>query len=112
MKSHPSRPRPLWPYFLLVGLAWLALFFTAPARAATNCGSLADVLAGLRSTFGEEVLLQGADIDGRQFVLTANPDGSTWSILTRSPDATACIVLAGANWSAGDPVAPPADEEG
>lgn len=112
MKASHPRPRPLWPYFL-VGFAALALVaMGSAARAATDCGDLAATLEYLRTNYAEDVLWQGVGRDGRPVIITANPDGSTWSPLTRPETAIACIVVDGASWTAGQPASAPAGEEG
>lgn len=110
-----SRPRPIWPYLLLIFCAWIALaIFAAPARAQTICTGLADVLAGLRATYGETIMWVGVAENGQRLVLTANADGSTWTALTQSSAASdqLCFVGTGVTWNAGDGTFPPSGSEG
>lgn len=110
-----SRPRPLWPYMLLIAVAWIALaVFAAPARAQTTCRGMADALAGLRASYAEVVLWEGVAENGQRLILTANPDGTTWTALTQSPEASdqVCFVASGVVWSGGDRTLPPPGTEG
>ena len=100
-----SRPRPLWPYMLFLVVMWVILAIAAPAHAETSCTGLADALAGLRAGYGEVILWQGLAENGQRLIITANPDGSTWTALANGAAGAVCFVGSGVTWSVGDPAA-------
>lgn len=106
-----SYQRPFWSYVHLAVIAFLLLTMATSARAELRCAGLADVLAGLRTGYGELVLWQGFDRKGNRLIITANPDGSGWSALAQADADKFCMLFGGDSWSAGD-VAPPAGKEG
>jgi hypothetical protein len=82
---------------------------TSPAfsqSVAPNCAGLADALAGLAATYGEEPRVTALMTGGNVLVITAAPSGG-WTALEVRPDGTACIVAAGEAFGTiapGDPV--------
>ena len=102
------RARPFWPLILLC--LSLAMGLAMPARAAT-CAGMADILAQLSAKYGEMILWQGQMNDGSPLIITAAPDGTTWTLLGRDPDGRACLLSAGAEWRVGGE-APAAGKEG
>ena len=104
-----TRPRPLWPFYVLVILLWIALAL-APAHAAT-CAGVADALARLATTYREAVLWQGDTPQGERLLITATPDGTTWTAIVQPAPGQACFIAAGTVWQIGAD-APPAGKEG
>lgn len=94
---------------LMVMLFVMGLITSAlPARAqsAPQCGPWDVVAAGLLSKYQEPVLFEGTPGPGGQrIVITAKPDGTTWTALTVSATGLACVRGAGGGWSMGAPVA-------
>jgi hypothetical protein len=88
-------------------IAVLVLAFASPAIAqAPQCAGLADALAGLAATYGEEPRVTAMMTGGNVLVITAAPSGG-WTALEVRPDGTACIVAAGEAFGTiapGDPV--------
>ena len=95
------RARPFWPLILLC--LSLAIGIASPARAAT-CAGVTDVLAQLSAKYGEVILWQGQMNDGSPLIITAAPDGSTWTLLGRDADGRACLLSAGTEWQVGGDV--------
>ncbi len=84
----------------------------APAMPA--CLPLDRMLATLSSEFSERPLFEAVTNDGSRMMVTANPDGTTWSAMTVDHAASACLRIVGTSWraGAGTPVVPPAGTEG
>ena len=108
--SHPS-PRPLWPYILVAVIALVLFSLPLAARAAT-CAGTADALAALSDRYGEAVLWQGVAQDGTKMMLTAQPDGSSWTLMARQGDDRVCFLAAGTDWDFGGDAPAPAGKEG
>ncbi len=84
------------------------VFLTAAATAqGARCASLADVLADLRVSHDEAIVWEGSTSGGQRLLVTAAPDGSTWTALAVD-GPRACLVAAGVSWSG---VARPAGED-
>lgn len=111
MKANRQSQRTLLPYLIFVAFVLLALLTARAAFAGDRCAGLADVLAGLRTNYGELVLWQGFDRMGNRLIITANPDGSGWTALIQTETEKACLLHGGDSRSAGD-VAAPAGKEG
>lgn len=88
--------RPLMLLIAAIGLMAGSIGLHAQTQ---RCGGYADVLADLRSAYGEQVrwIFDGAP--GSQLVITATPDGSSWTMLFVE-GAVACLVSAGNGWEA------------
>jgi len=89
----------------------LALILSAtfsPAVAQTQCGSVADVLAGLAATYGETVRVSALMTGGNMLIITAAPSGG-WTALQVEPGGNACIVAAGEGFGIQD-AEPPGDD--
>ena len=86
---------------------------TTPGPAGPQCGPWPDGAATLMTRFGETILFDGDPAPGQaRVIITAKPDGSTWTALTVWPDGrTACQRSAGGGWRIGA-APPPAGEEG
>lgn len=77
----------------------LPLALCAPVHAQTaQCAGLADVLEGLDRNYGESIVWQGNAGPDAVVMVTAKPDGSTWSLLMIQ-GTVACLVGAGTGWS-------------
>ena len=91
-------------------VCWLALAVflggsvfvsTAALSAPAQCGPLQQMLAQLSSTYRESALFTGAVKDGVSVIITANPEGSTWTALQLDGAGNACIVALGPGWQPG-----------
>lgn len=93
----------------VIGLSIVILLFglTGIGRSETRCGALADVLADLQASYRETTVWEGAVGTGQRLVVTAAPDGSTWTALVVE-GPRACLLSSGASWSG---VARPAGED-
>ncbi len=90
------KARPLRPVALI--LATLALWLCPrPSAAATACGDIEVIFAGLKDRYQEELVGYGNADGGDVFILAA-PEGATWTIVVHAPGQPACIVAAGRNW--------------
>lgn len=103
-----------WTAFLRPFLLfWSAIlvFVTGGGLAAraqvAQCGGYADVLADLQASYGETSVWEGEVGTGQRLVVTAAPDGSTWTALVIE-GAMACLLSSGRSWSG---VARPAGED-
>jgi hypothetical protein len=66
----------------------------SPAVAQTQCGGVADMLAGLTETYGETVRVSALMTGGDVMIITAAPGGG-WTALRITADGQACILAAG-----------------
>ena len=89
-------------YILFAPLLWLALALAAPAQT-PQCGSPVEILAGLASRYSEVVVAEGEVGGGQTLLITATPDGATWTAIMVKGDL-ACLVSSGHNWR--DPAKP------
>jgi hypothetical protein len=106
MKAFLDRHMPditLWVVILLVAaLLWFS--GGSPSRAQTpQCGALAEVLATLASRYNEVVVGDGEAGGGRTLLITATPDGATWTAVMVHGEL-ACLVASGVSWR--DPAKP------
>lgn len=81
---------------------WAAVTFAvigaqyALAQTGPQCGPWPDVAAGLQKRYGESVLFEGTPNPGQGgVVITAKPDGTTWTALSLSPDGRIACLRAG-----------------
>jgi hypothetical protein len=81
-----------------------AALLASPAAANPNCAGLADALAGLATTYGEQPRVTALMTGGNVLVITAAPSGG-WTAMEVMPDGTACIVAAGEAFG----IVPPGD---
>jgi hypothetical protein len=89
----------------MIRAAIIATFLASPATAQTpQCAGLADALAGLAATYGEQPRVTALMTGGNVLVITAAPAGG-WTALEVRPDGTACIVAAGEAFG----IVPPGD---
>jgi len=89
----------------------LALILCAtfsPAVAQTQCGGIADVLAGLAATYGETVRVSALMTGGDVMIITAAPGGG-WTAIGVTADGQACILAAGEAFEAQE-AEPPGDD--
>lgn len=93
---------------LLSVVTLLSLATCAPVAAQTaQCAGLAEVLTGLSAGYGESIVWEGERAPEGRLVVTARPDGSTWTALIVQDDV-ACLAASGNGWSG---VARPAGED-
>lgn len=67
------------------------------------CGTPAEILGVLNRDYREEPVWTGRS-GGDEVIVMANPDGSTWSVVTIEPSGMACMRAAGEGWQAGGPL--------
>ena len=84
--------------FLLASVMVSTAALSAPAQ---QCGPLQQMLAQLSSTYRESALFTGAVKDGVSVIITANPQGSTWTALLSDGAGNPCIVALGPGWQPG-----------
>lgn len=90
-------------------LPLVALLLLLPTQAAAECLDLDRILQRLARYFGEVPVFAGAgDMDAT--IITAAPDGTTFTVLVVHPDGTACMIGNGDGWSVAR--TPPAGKEG
>ncbi|OYU38625.1 MAG: hypothetical protein CFE33_15145 [Pseudorhodobacter sp. PARRP1] len=100
---------------LICALALVGLTALAPAlpAATVSCAPAADLLQQLKAKFAEVPLFSG-DLAGKgrggKLIITANPNGSTWTALFAVADGKACIAATGGPFRPGDPI--PLGQEG
>ncbi len=64
-----------------------------------QCAPLHDRLAFLARKYNEQDAFVGASpIGNRTVMITANPDGSSWSLLTTNQKGLLCLIDAGQGW--------------
>ncbi|MFZ5749898.1 MAG: hypothetical protein ACOY5U_02410 [Pseudomonadota bacterium] len=90
----------------------VALLLLLPTQAAAECLDLDRILQRLDRYFGEVPVFAGAGDAGDvgATIVTAAPDGTTFTVLVVRPDGTACMIGAGNGWSIARPA--PAGKEG
>ena len=90
-------------------LAFLALAVPAGAPVPTAapalpmplpCHSYSEIARQLGDRYREEQVAAGLQNDGTLLQVFASKDGDTWTVLSTSPDGTACVVAAGRGWQA------------
>lgn len=80
---------------LLSALA--ALLVAASPAWAQPCDGHEDVVAGLKTIYGEEPKGMGLERSGAVIELLVSPD-RTFTILLTRPDGESCVMAAGKNW--------------
>jgi hypothetical protein len=87
-------------------LLFLALM-TTPAFAETPClPSLDDYAAALADQYGEQPQIIGTMQGGAAFLMFANPETGSWTVIVQAPDGRYCSPASGENYIAakqGDP---------
>jgi hypothetical protein len=72
-----------------------------------QCAGWAQVRMYLAEKHGEAVVGAGISSDGTLVVVTASPDGATWTMLGVTPSGVACLAAEGRDWTgATAPTAP------
>lgn len=86
----------------LVGVSIILLLLSCAMVLASppQCGPLEQILAKLAEKYGEGMLWQGRDAKGRLTIVTANPNGTTWTALVVSGPTT-CVADHGDSWTNG-----------
>lgn len=87
----------------------IALLLLLPTQAAAGCLDLDLILQRLARHFGEMPVFAGAGDMGATIV-TAAPDGTTFTVLSVQADGTACMIGKGDGWSLARPA--PAGKDG
>lgn len=96
---------------LLFGLCLIVAALPARAQTSPQCGAWPDVAAALSARYGEAVLFEGEPgPGGPRVVITAKPDGTTWTALSVDPSGLACIRAAGGGWHTGTLPAPTGEQ--
>ena len=111
MKAKPSKPL-LFFYVLIAVAAVLLLMLASAARAETRCAGLTDALAALEAKYGEKLIWQGLSRDGQRLLVTANPDGSTWTAMIQADGSKVCFASSGESWAPGGAMPAPQGTEG
>lgn len=93
-----------WVRAMLVGLV-LSCLSALAAQAEVTCGEEGPALRNLATKYNETAVWEGLAQDGVRLVITANPDGSTWTALALNGKGQACILGSGTRWQPGTPVA-------
>lgn len=88
----------------------LALALPLPAAAQLPCIAWPAAVEQLADKWGEAPMWEGTRDGLGAFVVLANPDGTTWTLMLRRPDGAACPVASGEGWA--PPAAPKPGEEG
>lgn len=70
----------------------------AAAAQALQCAGMADALANLQSRYGEIVVWDGETGNGPRLLVTARPDGTSWTALAVE-GAVACMLTSGTAWT-------------
>ena len=90
-------------------MRWIApVLILAAHPAAATCLALDRMLETLHRQFAEAPVFAGAGPMGAT-VVTAAPDGSTFSVLSVHPDGIACLIGDGDGWSVPPPPRPGKD---
>ncbi|WP_413874146.1 hypothetical protein [Albidovulum sp.] len=84
------------------------LLILAAGPAGAECLPLADALASLAGRWQEVPVFTGA-FDGGAWIVTAAPDGGSFTVLFVRSDGSACPAGAGEGWAAA-PLAPAGKE--
>ncbi|MBU6232517.1 hypothetical protein KGP36_07845 [Patescibacteria group bacterium] len=86
---------------LTVAGALLCIGLPVAAQQASKCGPTKEVIDDLRTEYNETVVGAGKDEKGNTVIVTASPNGETWTALVVSvKDGAACAVAAGKGWKA------------
>lgn len=93
-------------FFLLAAVLALPI----PAAAQVPCLPWASALEQLADKWGEALMWQGSREGAGDFVVLANPAGTSWTMMLRRPDGQACALASGQTWAI--PVATPPGQEG
>jgi hypothetical protein len=86
---------------LLAALAgWVpaALAGTEPVPVRLPCFSYAEVARQLKGTYEEAPVSLGLQANGNLLQVFNSAKSGSWTIVSTSPDGTACILAAGRNW--------------
>lgn len=79
----------------LAGLLALMLMATPAAAQVIYCAPHDQLIADLAAKYGETRQTTGFDPRGIVIETYANPESGTWTLLTVTPDLTACVVATG-----------------
>jgi hypothetical protein len=97
-------------FSLILAVFLLLAALVLPVFAQDRCLPWPAILEQLADRWGEAPMWEGTRADVGRFVVLANPDGTTWTILLRRPDGQACALAAGEGWAL--PAAPKPGEDG
>lgn len=80
--------------------AWApaALAETDPVPVRLPCFSYAEVARQLKGTYEEAPVSLGLQANGNLLQVFNSAKSGSWTIVSTSPDGTACILAAGRNW--------------
>lgn len=99
MTANPLRSLARGLLALMVAFIVLCAATVAARAQPAQCGGYADILGDLAQAYHERIVWAGERGEAGQLVITAKPDGSTWTaMLVRG--GVACLVAAGTGWAA------------
>jgi hypothetical protein len=78
---------------------------TMADAASPKCGPRTEVLSQLAKKYSEVPAAIGLASSGALIEVLTSDDGATWTILVSRPNGTSCLVAAGEEWHALEPVA-------
>jgi hypothetical protein len=70
----------------------------ALAQGTPQCGPLADVMARLFDGFGEHLVASFTAKGGGRFMVLANPETGSWTMLVRAAEDMVCVAAIGTDW--------------
>lgn len=86
----------------LASFVALAVPGRADEAAVPECGPFGDIQTKLARDYGEFILLAGKfGSEPGSAIVFANPDGTTWTIVSLLPDGTGCLAASGDSWLPG-----------
>lgn len=97
-------------FVMIFALALTGLFSPVHGQTVAEsppaCGPLEQMIVYLAEHYHERILFEGIVNDGSRMMITANPDGSTWTAITVDLATTACLRIVGNSWRGGAQVFP------
>lgn len=82
---------------IVIAATAIALASTA-AQAQPQCNERDSVIKVLGSKYQEEPVAIGVSSSGKLFEVLAAKDGTTWTIISTTPQRWTCVVAAGESW--------------
>lgn len=81
------------------------LLITTALASQPQCGEKDEIFKQLLQQYHEKPISFGLSTRGNMTIVTASPDGATWTVVGVNPDGQACLFDAGEGWTMkpGDP---------
>ena len=76
----------------------------AAAEHAPTCAKRPLIVENLAKKYNETLVSVGLMSNGNLLEVYAAADGSTWTLITTSPDGESCVEAAGTDWNALEPL--------